>query len=75
MLQGDSERSDFYPFGGERVVTQNLSNQHYKFTGKERDSESGNDYFGARYDRQHSGQVPFTRLERQGGASAVWKAD
>jgi RHS repeat-associated protein len=41
--------SDFYPFGGESVVTQNLANQHYKFTGKERDTESGNDYFGARY--------------------------
>jgi RHS repeat-associated protein len=41
--------SDFYPFGGERQITNSLSNQHYKFTGKERDSESGNDYFGARY--------------------------
>lgn len=41
--------SDYYPYGGERAVTQNLPNQHYKFTGKERDTESGNDYFGARY--------------------------
>jgi RHS repeat-associated protein len=41
--------SDYYPFGGEDIVTQNLTNQHYKFTGKERDTESGNDYFGARY--------------------------
>jgi len=41
--------SDYYPFGGEAVVAGNLSNQHYKFTGKERDTESGNDYFGARY--------------------------
>lgn len=40
--------SDYYPFGGERPVTQNLTN-HYKFTGKERDSESGNDYSSARY--------------------------
>ena len=40
--------SDFYPFGGERQITNSLSN-HYKFTGKERDQESGNDYFGARY--------------------------
>src|SRR6185312_16243726 len=24
-------------------------NNHYKFTGKERDTETGNDYFGARY--------------------------
>jgi RHS repeat-associated protein len=41
--------SDFYPFGGENIVTENLSNQKYKFTGKERDTETGNDYFGARY--------------------------
>jgi RHS repeat-associated protein len=41
--------SDFYPFGGERVYT-NSGPQNYKFTGKERDSESGLDNFGARYD-------------------------
>jgi RHS repeat-associated protein len=40
--------ADFYPFGGERVIT-NACPQNYKFTGKERDSESGNDYFGARH--------------------------
>ena len=40
--------SDFYPFGGERSVTSSSGNTH-KFTGKDRDSESGNDYFGARY--------------------------
>ncbi|HLK04442.1 MAG TPA: RHS repeat-associated core domain-containing protein, partial [Candidatus Acidoferrum sp.] len=49
-----SDVSDFYPFGGERVVqaTSGVSN-HYKFTGKERDgtpsTETGLDYFGARY--------------------------
>lgn len=43
------EDSDFYPFGGERAYVDTLSNQQYKFTGKERDSESGADYFGARY--------------------------
>ncbi len=32
--------SDYYPFGAERVVQANSNNQ-YKFTGKERDSESG----------------------------------
>jgi RHS repeat-associated protein len=31
--------ADFYPFGGERAYTTSCS-QHYKFTGKERDSES-----------------------------------
>jgi RHS repeat-associated protein len=40
--------SDYYPWGGELQFVANDSN-HYKFTGKERDSESGLDYFGARY--------------------------
>jgi RHS repeat-associated protein len=40
--------SDFYPWGGELQFVNNDSN-HYKFTGKERDSETGLDYFGARY--------------------------
>src|SRR5436305_9925398 len=42
------EESDYYPYGGEIVITDNDSN-HYKFTGKEHDSESGLDNFGARY--------------------------
>lgn len=42
------EESDFYPFGGERVITDSLDN-NYKFTGKERDLESGLDYFLARH--------------------------
>ena len=41
--------SDYYPWGGEQVITSNLANQNYKFTGKERDSESGLDYFSARF--------------------------
>jgi RHS repeat-associated protein len=40
--------ADFYPFGGERVYI-NTCAQNYKFTGKERDAETGNDNFGARY--------------------------
>jgi RHS repeat-associated protein len=40
--------SDYYPWGGELQFTNNDSN-HYKFTGKERDSESGLDLMGARY--------------------------
>jgi RHS repeat-associated protein len=43
------EESDYYPYGGERVVTDLLPDQNYKFTSKERDPESGLDYFGARY--------------------------
>jgi RHS repeat-associated protein len=42
------DESDFYPFGGERVITFSSGNT-YKFTGKERDSESGLDNFEARY--------------------------
>jgi RHS repeat-associated protein len=41
------DESDYYPFGTEIVVTAGPNS--YKFTGKERDSETGLDYFGARY--------------------------
>jgi len=42
--------NDFYPWGGVVPgVGTTGSNNHYKFTGKERDTESGLDYFGARY--------------------------
>jgi RHS repeat-associated protein len=40
--------SDFYPFGGERPYISSSGNT-YKFTGKERDSESGLDNFTARF--------------------------
>jgi len=39
--------ADFYPYGGERPYT-NTCPQNYKFEGKERDAETGNDDFGAR---------------------------
>ena len=39
--------SIFYPFGQEQ--TAGADPNHYKFTGKERDAESGLDNFGARY--------------------------
>jgi RHS repeat-associated protein len=42
--------NDFYPWGGVVPgVGQTTSNNHYKMTGKERDTESGLDYYGARY--------------------------
>ncbi len=41
--------ADFYPFGGERTVTNSCAQNNYKFEGKERDTETGNDDFGARY--------------------------
>jgi RHS repeat-associated protein len=37
----------FLPFGEE--YSPQLTTNHYRFSGKERDSESGLDYFGARY--------------------------
>ena len=45
---GILDDSDFYPYGGERVVTSSSGN-YFKFSGKERDTESGLDNFGARY--------------------------
>jgi RHS repeat-associated protein len=41
--------SEFYPFGGELQFSAADATNHYKFTGKERDAETGLDYFGARY--------------------------
>lgn len=49
------ERHDYYPFGEECTTGPCASNpgvgfgQPRKFTGKERDAETGLDYFGARY--------------------------
>jgi RHS repeat-associated protein len=42
------EESDYFPYGGEIPISGGDPN-HYKFTGKERDSESGLDNFGARF--------------------------
>lgn len=47
--------SDYYPFGGENPITSSSGNA-YKFTGKERDAESGLDNFGARYDASSMGR-------------------
>ena len=42
------DESDYSPFGTEYAIASAGQNP-FKFTGKERDSESGNDYFNARY--------------------------
>lgn len=48
-LPPESE-SDYFPYGGEIVVTSpTIQDQNYKFTGKERDSQTGLDNFEARY--------------------------
>ena len=42
--------ADFDPYGGEHPYTNNCPSANvYKFEGKERDTETGNDDFGARY--------------------------
>jgi RHS repeat-associated protein len=57
------EESDYYPYGGEIPVSGSDPN-HYKFTGKERDSESGLDNFGARFDASTLGRF----MSPDGGA-------
>lgn len=47
--------SDFYPYGGEISIISGDSNR-YKFTGKERDTESGLDNFGKRYNASTMGR-------------------
>jgi RHS repeat-associated protein len=42
------ETWDNYPYGEQWTMTGGVGNNHH-YTGKERDPESGNDYFGARY--------------------------
>ena len=53
------ERHDYLPFGEEWNPT--TSNDARKFTGKERDTETGYDYFGARYLSSKVGR--FTALD------------
>ena len=47
--------ADFGPYGQEDAYL-NTCPQNYKFTGKERDPETGNDYFGARYYENNLGR-------------------
>jgi len=64
--------ADFDPFGGEHIVT-NTCPQNYKFTGKERDAESGLDEFGARY--YSSAQGRFASPDWSASPSPVPYAD
>ena len=43
--------ADYFPWGLEQHVYINSCPQNYKFTGKERDPDTGSDYFGARWYR------------------------
>jgi RHS repeat-associated protein len=48
--------ADFYPYGVERPPIVNTCSQNYKFTAKERDSETLLDNFGARYNSSNIGR-------------------
>src|SRR5437016_10675454 len=62
--------NDFYPWGGVIPgVGTTTSSNHFKFTGKERDAESGLDYFGARYYANVTGR--FTSPDWMVGATTV----
>lgn len=50
--------SQFAPYGGE--INPQPTTNRYKFTGKERDAESGLDYFGARYYASNMGRFMST---------------
>jgi RHS repeat-associated protein len=52
-------RHDYFPFGEEYLVQVGADN--HRFTGKERDAETGLDYFGARYYASRSGR--FTSVD------------
>jgi RHS repeat-associated protein len=67
------EESDYYPYGGEIVVSGSDPVNHYKFTGKERDSESGLDNFGARFDASSLGR--FMSPDWSAGEAPVPYAD
>jgi RHS repeat-associated protein len=57
--------SDYYPYGSQRVIS-SASGNTYKFSSKERDSESGLDDFGARYYSSQYGRF-MTSDEFKGG--------
>jgi RHS repeat-associated protein len=61
------ERHDLLPFGEEPNVT--LGRQPKTFAGKERDNETGLDYFGARYYRANTGR--FTTVDPHLDVSAT----
>jgi RHS repeat-associated protein len=47
-LGGVQQKIEYHPYGEETIITNSVTN-NYRFTGKEHDSETNDDYFGARY--------------------------
>jgi RHS repeat-associated protein len=70
---GATDVSDFYPFGGERAISSAEGNK-FKFTGKERDSESGLDNFRARFDSSTLGRFmsPDSGVDQHPEAPQSW---
>src|SRR5258708_18119204 len=64
----------FLPYGEE--YNPQITNNHYKFTGKERVSESGLDNFGARFDSSNLGRfmspdpIPWIRWQNPPAGSS-----
>jgi RHS repeat-associated protein len=52
---GIQQQIEYHPYGEERIITNSIT-QNYRFTGKEHDSETNDDYFGARYYGSWSGR-------------------
>lgn len=47
---------DHRPFGEESIIANTISDQNYRFMGKEHDAETAYDFFGARYYNSMSGR-------------------
>ena len=59
------EDCDYFPYGGSGCSPSSVNN--YLFTGKERDSESGLDNFGARYDSSQYGRFMSVDPDNESG--------
>jgi RHS repeat-associated protein len=76
-FNGQWDISEYYPFGGERLIQAVSPNTQYKFTGKERDSESGLDNLVARYYSSSLGRFMRPDPDNAGAATRVpqsWNA-
>ena len=70
---GIEEQCSSFPFGDQQVCNTPFDASPRHFTGKERDVETGLDYFGARYYESGMGPLADARLERAGGPNSLCK--
>jgi uncharacterized protein RhaS with RHS repeats len=68
-----TEDEDYYPWGGELQFVNSDSN-HYKFTSKERDSETGLGLFWSAVLRELDRQISIGGLGREAGSSSVLRS-